>query len=90
MVEVRTTLWKVNCMSSQLFGFGVCACESHEPTVEEDVQLIASLDISSGMFEGFISSNRFGTTIYIPLKKKTNLYGEEVAIEELRIKLLNK
>jgi hypothetical protein len=90
MVEVKATFWKVNCMSSQLFGFGICACESHEPAVEEDVQSITSLDVPSGMFEGFISSNRFGTTIYIPLKKKTNLYGEEVSVEELRIRLLNK
>jgi hypothetical protein len=90
MVEAKVSIWKVNCMDSAMFGFGICSCNSHQPTIEEDVQLIASLDIPSGMFEGFISSNRFGTTIYIPLKKKTNLYGEEVSIEELRIWLLNK
>jgi hypothetical protein len=90
MVEVKATLWKVNCMSSQLFGFGICACESHDPVIEEDLAEIPKIDIPSGIFEGFISSNRFSTTIYVPLRRKVNQYGEEVAIEELRIKLLNK
>jgi hypothetical protein len=90
MVEVKATLWKVNCMSSQLFGFGICACESHEPTTELPLEEVPSLNLPSGEFEGFISSNRFSTIVYIPLRRKVNQYGEEVAIEELRIRLLNK
>jgi len=90
MVEVKATLWKVNCMSSAMFGFGVCQCNSHEPTIEEDVQSITGLDLPDGEYEAFITNYAFGTAVYIPLKKKTNLHGEEVTIEELRIWLINK
>jgi len=94
MVEVKASLWKVNCMSSSAFGFGICRCESHAPVIETNLAEIPSLDLPTGMFEAFINHYNYNDEeeiiISIPLKKRINLYNEETVVEELRIRLINK
>jgi hypothetical protein len=90
MVKVSVKIWKINCLSAREFGLGTCNCISHPPVVEEDLTDLPRIDIPDGQYDAFINHYNEEMMISIPLRFMTNLYGERIASEELRIKLLNK
>jgi hypothetical protein len=90
MVEVKATLWEINCMSSAMFGFGICQCNSHDPVIETDLAEIPSLDLLSGEFEGFISSNRYSSLIIVPIESRINQYGEKIITKAIHVRISNK